>query len=270
MTTRFVALDLETTSLDPECAQILELAAIMFDPNDPGVYDQVEHYVPHHHRRDLESAEPEALAVNRYYERRLFAQMLDPVATDHAVSDLVDLLTGATLVCANPAFDSAVLWNWLRRRRPELTSPPWHHRMFDVSLATAVLLGLDEIPGLRAAADLLGLDYTPDLLHSAAGDAFLAADVCATVWQRSRPAEPERAADVVDQATYPSDARLASLDGAQTFAGDPITAYPARYADPASPAVPAPPAENPAAWPFPSSADYLDAATANAAAEPPQ
>lgn len=265
MTTRFVALDLETTSLDTECAQILELAAIMFDPNDPGVYDQVEHYVPHHHRRDLESAEPEALAVNRYYERRLFAQMLDPVATDHAVSDLVDLLTGATLVCANPAFDSAVLWNWLRRRRPDLTSPPWHHRMFDVSLATAVLLGLDDIPGLRVAADLLGVDYSPDRLHSAAGDAFLAADVCATVWQRSRPAEPERAAEVVDQATYPSDARLASLDGETTFAGDPITAYPARYADPASPAVPPPPAAP--AYPFPSSADYLDAAVA---AEPPR
>lgn len=178
---KYVAVDLETTTLDVRYAVPVEIAAIPFDLDDPGVYGLPEIFVPAHDRSVPATADPAALAVNRYYERRLWAQALTPGDTDRAVDRLLSMLDGATLVAANPAYDSAVLWSWLSARRPDLAAPPWNHRLFDVSLATAVALNWWPIPGLASAAGLLGLDYDADALHSAAGDAFLAADVCTAV-----------------------------------------------------------------------------------------
>lgn len=180
---RFVALDLETTGLDKLTAEPLEIAAVEFDPLDSGTYIDVLTFVPHHDARVLHDAEPGALACNRYYERRLFEQMQTPPAESARLTDrLVQMLDGATLVGANPAYDSIVLWRWLIRHRPDLAGEPWHHRLFDVSLAVAQELGRDRMPGLSLAAELMGVSFDRSKLHTAAADAFLAADVCAEVY----------------------------------------------------------------------------------------
>ena len=179
---RYVAVDLETTTLDIRYAEPLEIAAIPFDPLDPGVYLlPVETFVPHHPAELVHRADPQALAVNRYYERRLFDLMLTPADTDAAVNTLCELLDGATIVGANPAYDSVVLWAWISKRRPDLAAPPWHHRLYDVSLATRVAQGMNRTPGLGECATIWGLDHDLGRAHTAAGDAFLAADIACSV-----------------------------------------------------------------------------------------
>lgn len=187
---RYVAVDLETTTLDRRFAEPLEIAAVEFDPLDSGVYGDVLRFVPHHKAELLHRADPEALAVNRYYERKLFAEMMTPAETDAAAGRLIDMLDGAILVCANPSYDSIILWCWLSKVRPDLGREPWHFRHYDVSLATAVELGLDELPGLSKCAELWNLDdaaaHRVAAWHTAAYDAFKTADVCSAVTRAMR------------------------------------------------------------------------------------
>lgn len=201
-TPRYVAVDLETTTLDTRLAEPLEVAAVPFDPWEPGVYTDSPlplTFVPFHRPAVLHGADPAALAVNRYYERRLFESMLDPAATAAAADRLVELLDGATLVGANPAYDAAVLWEWISARRPDLGAPPWHHRLYDVSLATRVAQGMNRTPGLREAYQIMMLDHAPreEDWHTALADAYAAADICAAVETRHG-----REAATADPATY--------------------------------------------------------------------
>lgn len=173
LTRRYVALDLETTSLDTHRAYPLELAALPIDTDSD---HRALSFVPHTDRSIINAADDDALAVNGWFERRLYRQMLTPAATRNAVDILVDLLDGATLVGANPAYDAAVLWRWLRLRT-DLDSPPWHFRLYDVEVATAAALGLERIPSLAKCADLWNVEVTVADLHTAAGDTLLTADV---------------------------------------------------------------------------------------------
>ena len=176
--TRYVAIDLETTSLDTHTAYPLEIAAVeLTAADDDRDYGDVMNFVPHHRPEVLHAADPEALAVNRYYERRLFDQRLTTADTDRFRSELIEMLTGATLVGANVAYDAAVLWRWLRLHRDAPASPPWHHRLWDVELATAVLFGLDRIPSLSDCVERVGHHQPPETKHTALGDAYAAADL---------------------------------------------------------------------------------------------
>lgn len=182
--TRYVSVDLETTSLDPWVAFPTEIAAVECLPDDSGVYGRMTTFVPAHDDAVIHAADPIALSVSRYYERRLFARRPSPEEHAWNLEQLLDLLDGATLVGANPAYDAGVLWSWLRTERPGLDVPPWHFRLFDVELATAIALGTEGIPGLAKCVDLWNLDSfsSTDRMHTAAGDAFAAADVFAAVW----------------------------------------------------------------------------------------
>ena len=186
LTRRCVAVDLETTGLDTQTAFPVEIAAVEALPDDPGVYGTIQAFVPFHERAQINEASADALAVNRYFERRLFAKMSTVTATAAEIDKLVTLLDGATLVGANPAYDAAILWQYLRERT-DLDSPPWHFRLYDVETATAAALGLDAIPGLAKCADLWNIDTDPTQLHTAAGDAFLTADVFTAVYTAHRP-----------------------------------------------------------------------------------
>lgn len=184
--TKYVAVDLETTSLDTRKAYPLELAAVEVVVDDPGVYvGRVHAFVPHTDRSVINAADDDALAVNRWFERRLYRRMSSPTSTVEAIDVLCDMLDGATLVGANPAYDAAVLWRWLSTRT-DLDSPPWHFRLYDVEVATAAALGLDAVPSLAKCADLFSLDTDPSVAHTAAGDAFLTADVFTAVFNHHR------------------------------------------------------------------------------------
>lgn len=123
--------------------------------------------------------EPEAARVNGFSQRFLNDSLYDERTLRGAVSALADLLDGAVFVGSNPAFDQRAMANlFLHGGR----TPTWHYRSIDV--CTLVSGHLQRyVPGLRTAADLMGITYAPEELHSALGDARLSHEVYQAVMQ---------------------------------------------------------------------------------------
>lgn len=202
--TKFVVLDLETTGLQtcpPNQAEPIEIAAVLYDPDttaDTAPHGTVLSFVPYHDQRDmLARAEFGALAVNGYFERRLFDAVLTPAETNSQIEALCELFDGATIVGANPAFDTAILWPWLRARTfggRSQSSPPWSFRLFDVEAATMVAHSLDRVPSLAQCAQLWEVHTHAHNAHSALGDALVTCDVFHAIrlWSLNRddPSEP--------------------------------------------------------------------------------
>lgn len=132
-------LDTETTGLDARLHDTFELAwAIEDDPIRTVL-------LPH----TLEYATPEALRINRYYERGLdqFAPTGQFGWRDELAA-FAQQAEGATIVAANPAFDQEALTKKLGYR-------PWHYRLLDVEAFAAGVLGLNRLMGLASLTDLL-------------------------------------------------------------------------------------------------------------------
>lgn len=145
-----VFLDTETTGLDPARHEVWEAAVAVND-------EPIRSYVfPH----SLDTADPHALEMNGYISRGL--GIVPDVWAD---VELKGLLTGTTIVGANPAFDTSFL-------RARWGVAPWHHRLVDVESMALAVLGYDRPKGLRdLAADLRGRGHdipAPD--HTAAAD----------------------------------------------------------------------------------------------------
>lgn len=172
---RYIALDLETTGLDTHHVRPLEIALVDIGAVAAGESWPVTTFVPHQSREQLAAADWQALAINRWFERRLFQRMPDSPALNALLAeDVLVELDGAYIVGANPAFDSAVLWNWLR---PYASTdlPPWKFRLFDIEAATMVAHDLDTPPSLRRCCELWSVELNE--AHTAAGDALATAQV---------------------------------------------------------------------------------------------
>lgn len=172
MSRRTIVVDVETSSLNLKHAVVLEVAAVDLESGE------THSFVPHVSRSAFAFADPAALAVNRYFERRVFEQQLWMDATGEAYVKLVDMLAGNTLAGANPRFDAAALSKAIDALDYELEPEPWHYRLADLSAYTAGALGLppNEIPGLVQCCELLGVQLSPEHAHSALGDALAAAE----------------------------------------------------------------------------------------------
>lgn len=195
---RFAVVDTETTALDGPARIPVEIAVILLAESTGGHLDVEEQwsFVPFHTQEQIGRAEPEALTINRYYERCLYKEIL-PTSQDRALARRLRAeLTDATLVAANPAFDAAVLRHWIGGaglRQPtagetfevsvsgNTLAPapvaPWRFRLYDVEVATAALHGLTKIPGLSECARLWNVPVDPELAHTALGDALVATEV---------------------------------------------------------------------------------------------
>ena len=145
-----IFLDTETTGLDPKRHEIWEIAyAVDNGPIRSAI-------VPH----KFTNPDPKALAMNGYLDRAV-----DANPDQFFESDLLDEITGATIVGANPAFDTAFL-------RARWNEAPWHHRLWDVEAYAAGVLALDSLKGMAGIAQTLrdlGADV-PQPDHSAAAD----------------------------------------------------------------------------------------------------
>ncbi|QOC89862.1 3'-5' exonuclease [Micromonospora craniellae] len=192
MTTTIVALDLETTGLDPERHHIWEIGAIVRGHRDP-TFDGEWHYML---RPNLSDAEPKALQISRYYERASSVQDRTTQAFVHrkpaevpgglfgelsrpAVAlRMAELLDGAHLVGVNPQFDAAFLSRFLRAH---WQAPTWNYHLVDVGAlafgyAAALCQALDRpVPTLPWRLDdlaaQLGVPSDPASRHTALGDA---------------------------------------------------------------------------------------------------
>jgi hypothetical protein len=171
--------DCETSGLDYRAGhRPWEVAVIVRHP-DGGVTEHVWQVRP-----DLGSADRVALAKSRYWERCVLddgweAAIIDDAAVLKAtarcvVDDIRQVLEGVTLVAANPAFDAGMLTALFHDHG---LAPSWHYRLGCVENMVAGALHLAVPPGLKDAADLMGVRYDPDELHTALGDARLARDV---------------------------------------------------------------------------------------------
>ncbi|MFG2054786.1 hypothetical protein ACGFI9_12215 [Micromonospora sp. NPDC048930] len=207
--TTIVALDLETSGLDPDRHHIWEIGAVVRDHRDPAYCGRWQIMM----RPNLTDADPVALRVGRYYERapRHFASRNGcgayviarpaaligsaatpappPVApigetTRTAVAGwLAVILDGATIVGANPAFDAAFMTRFLRSHGH---APTWHHHLVDVAALAAGYLartGDSVAPPWRTGdlAAALDLHCEPELRHTALGDADWALAIYDTV-----------------------------------------------------------------------------------------
>lgn len=161
-----IVVDLETTGLDPSVHVPIEVAAVNVDTGE------VVAFVPHLYPEDLGRADKDALRINRYFERGVYKQMLDPESTEKSWARLWNMLKDNTLGGANPRFDAEILMRHPWRHETE----PWHHRLADISSYVAGARGRDatELPGLAECCELLGVvNQEP---HSAMGDVYATVD----------------------------------------------------------------------------------------------
>lgn len=143
-----VFLDTETTGLNPARHEVWEVAwAVDRGPIHSGRL---------HH--SLRNAHPVVLEINRYHDRQATAW-----ADEKQL--LVDL-AGATLVAANPAFDSGFLsarWG----------GAPWKYRMLDIETYAMPAFGWAYPKGLKDIGLNLSSEFgvvIPESNHTAAGD----------------------------------------------------------------------------------------------------
>lgn len=163
-----IVVDIETTGLDPETASPLEIAAVRVSTGES------MRFVPDGSLDAAQGADPMALAVNRYFERRVFDDELSRSGTRDAYRQLFDWLNAATFAGANPRFDSRIL----ERAMIEVTGlgERWHHRLADISAYTAGALSISPVslPGLDQCCAALGV--VNEAPHSALGDATATAE----------------------------------------------------------------------------------------------
>lgn len=182
--TTTIAIDTETTGTVPGHHDVWEIAAVVRGHRDPSKDGEWLWRM----QPNLTTADPTALRLNRYYERQAVyttstdaVTVLAPLTEDeerrrparfrHVVAlDLAQLLDGATLVAANPAFDAGFLDVFLRDHGQ---APAWHYRMLDIGSLTAGKLGR-LIGGLADCAKALGVEYEPAVAHTALADAKVA------------------------------------------------------------------------------------------------
>ncbi|NKV08569.1 3'-5' exonuclease [Rhodococcus hoagii] len=157
-----IVVDIETTSLDTERALVLEVAAINTTTGEE------LHFVPALPPGWMEEADPVSLAINRYFERRLFDEELAEEPTRDRYATLVEMLQGNTFGGSNPRFDAAILDRVLAGYG---YATSWHHRLADLAAYTAGSIWLEptDLPGLDRCCGLLGVEN--EAPHSALGDA---------------------------------------------------------------------------------------------------
>jgi DNA polymerase III epsilon subunit-like protein len=123
---------------------------------------------------DLSDADPQALSIGRFYERHGVVTRGSQLLTESQAARVVEQWTrGAYLVGAVPSFDAGTLDPMLRRHR---LVPAWLHRLRCVETLASGHLGR-EVGGLKDAAKALDLSVDQAVLHTAMGDARLAAAI---------------------------------------------------------------------------------------------
>ncbi|QSM88302.1 3'-5' exonuclease [Mycobacteroides abscessus] len=155
MSRNLIVVDLETTGLGPQCAPI-EVAAINVDTGE------TLEFVPYIDLSKV-SIEPQAFAINRYFERGVYEVMLTPDETTKHWMQFRDMLRKNTFAGCSPAFDARIVAN--------ACTPTWHYRLADLAAYAAPALGRgpSELPGLADVLNALKIENRCP--HSALGDA---------------------------------------------------------------------------------------------------
>lgn len=202
-----VFVDTETTGLDPRHHDVWEIAAIRREDN---VTVERQWQI----RPNLETADAEALTINRYAERFAVPSGWDAIEVldgpplrltlPEMLFDFQDFMAGCVMVGSNPAFDDTFLKKFLWAHGRKVT---WHYRTIDIAaLAAGYIHGAidtTQYPGSNAAP---AVPYSSYGLSRAVGVEPPAKDVAHTA-----PGDARWAMAVYDAVTG---IRLKALDGA--------------------------------------------------------
>lgn len=157
---KIVAVDLETTGLDPLKHEIIELGFVIFDDKTFKVYGQFNlKIIPEH----IERASKKALEVNGYDPK----DWDDAIPLHQALTFFAQATDKATLVAHNVAFDWSFLdvafnglgiKNTLNYHKLDSLSIAWakidHQKLFSWSLKTiCTYLGLEPEPKVHRAVN---------------------------------------------------------------------------------------------------------------------
>jgi predicted DnaQ family exonuclease/DinG family helicase len=169
----YVALDLETTGLDPETDEIIEVAAVRFDAT--GVLDTYQSFVNPGRKLEYRIALLTGIA----------AEELESAPHFGAIAGEVERFIGLDpIVGQNPTFDTG----FLARKGVQVFGPTYD----TFELANLLLPGLQQ-RSLGAIADHLGIEFTNR--HRAMADADAARSVFAALRQRLVDAPPDLLAE---------------------------------------------------------------------------
>ncbi len=157
--------DIETTGLNPETAEIIELGVVIARLKDDElvVLQEIDLKIAPKH---IETAEPQALRVNGYNE----ADWIFAVSIEEALKTFVEKTEGAIFVAHNATFDYGFIEANLRRYNIE--SKMHYHRLDTISIAFGILHTNDDISklSLRALCEKYGIENKK--AHSAFADAY--------------------------------------------------------------------------------------------------
>ena len=171
-----VFIDVETTGLDPERHELIELGAVRVDPHS---LEPLDHLSVKVRPERLDDADPRALEVNGYSDE----SWRDAVSLPVALERLAPLLDGALVAGHNVDFDWAFLVRGFLAAGVPLPEVDYH-RLDTASLAWPLFASAEtDSLSLDAVCDALGLSRpTP---HRALADAMAALDVARALRDRA-------------------------------------------------------------------------------------
>ena len=163
-------IDIETTGLDRDTHEIIELAAVITRMKDGEliVIDQIDLKIQ---PKTIETAEPQALRINGYNE----ADWLFAVSLEDAMKEFAKKTEGAIFVAHNLTFDYGFVETALKRT---VTENKMHfHKLDTIALAFGILHTNDDISklSLRALCEKYGIENKK--AHSAFSDAYATYEV---------------------------------------------------------------------------------------------
>lgn len=162
--------DIETTGLDPEKAEIIELGVVLAELIDGElrVVGELDLKAAPNH---IETADAQALRINGYNE----ADWIFAVSIEDALKAFVEKTAGAVFVAHNATFDYGFIEANLRRYQIE--SKLHYHKLDTLSLAFGILHTNDDIGklSLRALCEKYGIENKK--AHSAFADAYATYEV---------------------------------------------------------------------------------------------
>jgi DNA polymerase III epsilon subunit-like protein len=163
-------LDVETTGLDPQENELLEVAFILRS-DDPRTADQEVYFsLPIH----LSRSSAQALEVNRFYERQDELDVLR-VTYPEALHKLARL-KGALVVGNNVQFDLRFIEAFLNRHEAFLaetgveSTTPWYYSPLDLKAFVAGRCGMLKPASTKLIAEVAGIPLPKDA-HTALADA---------------------------------------------------------------------------------------------------
>ncbi len=162
--------DIETTGLDPEIGEIIELGIVVAKLKDGvlTVTDELDLKIAPKH---IETADPVALRVNGYDP----ADWIFAVSIEEALKIFSEKTKGAVFVAHNVTFDYGFIDTNLKRYSVE--NNMHYHKLDTISLAFGVLHNNDDIGklSLRALCEKYGIENKK--AHSAFADAYATYEV---------------------------------------------------------------------------------------------